>query len=93
MFGHTVAVLVRVAVGFVTLSSLRTGSECQQVNQQVLNVLADHGDRLADMERLYQNISTVINALKTNMDILQKENTDLKQQIQVRSLYSLEGDF
>lgn len=87
MFGNTVA--VRVAVGFVILSSLRTGSECQQVNPQVLNMLAEHGDRLTDVERLYQNISAVINVLKNNMDILQKENTDLKQQIQVRGLYNL----
>lgn len=56
---------------FLLLFSLTSGQQNIWTDEHVLQALGDHGDRLADLEKLVKNLTS-------NQANLQKEITDLK---------------
>ena len=53
---------------------------CQQ---NVLQALGNHGDRLSDLESKMAAVSASVGQLKTELQRVVNENLDLKQQLQV----------
>ena len=66
---------------FIFLAAITSSVLCQP---DVLHTLGDHGDRITDLESKMVALTSAVGSLQTDLQRVLKENTGLKQEIQVK---------
>lgn len=76
--------IINIILRTVVIGALIGRYVCQDaVITQFLNVLTVHGDKISNLEKLFQNFTTMFEDLHTEVTTLKIENSGLKEHITV----------